>query len=238
METKGKYQHKSKEEDPMSYHARPRDLIPQGTDRTSLDITQAKKRPRDASREIFSQVSFGSLALDERLVKALENSAQEGGLGMKVTTNVQSAVIPTMMQYRRNMIIKSQTGSGKTLAYLLPIIHDLMQRTPLIQRQDGTRALVLAPTRELCTQIHSVLTKVVRCCVWIVGGCLSGGEKKKSEKARLRKGISILVATPGRLLDHLKTTESFSLTNLEWVILDEADRLLDMGKLSKLISAP
>jgi ATP-dependent RNA helicase DDX31/DBP7 len=58
----------------------------------------------------------------------------------------------------------------------------------------------------------------------------SGGEKKKSEKARLRKGVVVLVSTPGRLLDHLKTTESFTLKNLRWIILDEADRLLDMGE--------
>ena len=66
-------------------------------------------------------------------------------------------------------------------------------------------------------------------CCYVVAGTISGGEKKKSEKARLRKGVVVLVSTPGRLLDHLKTTESFTLNNLRWVILDEADRLLDMG---------
>ena len=100
---------------------------------------------------------------------------------------------------------------------------------PPVQRTDGTRALIIAPTRELCSQIADVLNRLTKCCVGIVGGCVTGGEKRKSEKARLRKGVVVLVGTPGRLLDHLKTTESFSLQWLKWIVLDEADRLLDLG---------
>ena len=65
--------------------------------------------------------------------------------------------------------------------------------------------------------------------IWLVPGGLSGGERRKSEKARLRKGVTVLVCTPGRLLDHLKTTKCFRRNSLRWLILDEADRLLDMG---------
>lgn len=65
--------------------------------------------------------------------------------------------------------------------------------------------------------------------IWLVPGSLSGGERRKSEKARLRKGVTVLVCTPGRLLDHLKTTKCFRRDLLRWLILDEADRLLDMG---------
>lgn len=65
--------------------------------------------------------------------------------------------------------------------------------------------------------------------IWLVPGSLSGGERRKSEKARLRKGVTVLVCTPGRLLDHLKTTKCFRRDCLRWLILDEADRLLDMG---------
>lgn len=65
--------------------------------------------------------------------------------------------------------------------------------------------------------------------IWLVPGSLSGGERRKSEKARLRKGVTVLVCTPGRLLDHLKTTKCFRRDSLRWLILDEADRLLDMG---------
>ena len=108
--------------------------------------------------------------------------------------------------------MKSQTGSGKTLAYLLPVLNDLVSLGSGLKRTDGTRALILAPTRELCSQIADVLNKMTQCCVWIVGGSVTGGEKKKSEKARLRKGVVVLVATPGRLLDHIKTTERYQHT--------------------------
>ena len=114
-------------------------------------------------------------------------------------------------------------------------------------RNTGAFAIILTPTRELAQQIAMVLESLLKytrttsssettesaenskCKHWIVSGLISGGESKKSEKARLRKGINILVATPGRLRDHLKTTESFSVGNLRWLILDEADNLLHLG---------
>lgn len=92
-----------------------------------------------------------------------------------------------------------------------------------------------APVRFVCFVPLShikhvkVLTRVVRPFIWLVPGSLSGGERRKSEKARLRKGVTILVCTPGRLLDHLKTTKCFRRDSTRWLILDEADRLLDMG---------
>lgn len=90
--------------------------------------------------------------------------------------------------------------------------------------------VVIAPTRELVVQIVEDVQTITRQGMnWIVPGFLIGGEKKKSEKARLRKGVTILVATPGRLLDHLRTTESFKLQHLSFLVFDEADRLLDMG---------
>ena len=95
---------------------------------------------------------------------------------------------------------------------------------------DRTQALIIAPTRELCSQITDILQKLTNLCVYIVGGLITGGEKRKSEKARLRKGVVVLVSTPGRLLDHMKTTESFVLNHLKFIVLDEADRLLDLGE--------
>lgn len=90
-------------------------------------------------------------------------------------------------------------------------------------------ALVLVPTRELCLQVYEILQKLLHRFHWIVPGYVMGGENRSKEKARLRKGISILVATPGRLLDHLKNTASFVHTNLRWIIFDEADRILELG---------
>lgn len=121
-------------------------------------------------------------------------------------------------------LIKSETGTGKTLAYLLPVVERLGGEQPRVQRGDGVRACVLAPTRELCIQIHRVLEQVLRAHHWIIAGTVMGGEKKKSEKSRLRKGVNVLVATPGRLKDHLENTVSLKLDRMQWLILDEADR--------------
>lgn len=109
-------------------------------------------------------------------------------------------------------------------------------------RLSGAFAIILVPTRELAQQIATVLESLLRYTRnasdeqtakyyrhWVVSGLITGGESKKSEKARLRKGINILVATPGRLLDHLNTTESFYVGNLRWLVLDEADNLLHLG---------
>ena len=195
-------------------------------------LTELVKKTKAAttSNHIFTRIAFSQLPLDARLVAHLEGKPQEGGMGMLSSTRIQSVVVPLLSSAPQNVLMKSQTGSGKTLAYLLPLVNDLISLTPALTRLDGTRALLLAPTRELCSQIADVLGKLTQCCVWIVGGSVTGGEKKKSEKARLRKGIVVLVATPGRLLDHMKTTESFTLTKLRWIVLDEVDRLLDMGK--------
>lgn len=90
------------------------------------------------------------------------------------------------------------------------------------------RALSFIP-RSTIIILHQVLTKVVRPFIWLVPGSISGGERRKSEKARLRKGVTVLVCTPGRLLDHLKTTQCFRRERLRWLVLDEADRLMDLG---------
>lgn len=221
--TKKKYKSKSKIEDPQQFHAKPKDL--------SLNaLERPREIPTNTTSKVFSSSEFSTFSLEPRLVKAIQNTENERGLGLKFSTTVQSVVIPTLLKQRQNILIKSQTGSGKTLAYLIPVINDLMTLTPQISRADGCHALIMAPTRELCTQISEVLQKLTQCCVWIVGGCITGGERRKSEKERLRKGITVLVGTPGRLLDHLSTSEAFNLTKLRWMIMDEVDRLLDMGK--------
>ncbi|KAJ6422327.1 hypothetical protein OIU84_027311 [Salix udensis] len=118
-------------------------------------------------------------------------------------------------------MFNAATGTGKTVAYLAPIIHHLLSYTSRIHRENGTYALVLVPTRELCLQVYEILQKLLHRFHWIVPGYVMGGENRSKEKARLRKGISILIATPGRLLDHLKNTACFAHTNLRWIIFDE-----------------
>jgi ATP-dependent RNA helicase DDX31/DBP7 len=130
--------------------------------------------------------------------------------------------------------MKSETGSGKTLAYVIPLIQSLFNyahasNSSKISRDQGTFAIIMAPTRELCIQIQKVVQKVCIPFPWMVEGTIMGGEKKKAEKSRLRKGVTILIATPGRLEDHLFNTQSFKYDMVRHVILDEADRLLDLG---------
>ena len=98
-----------------------------------------------------------------------------------------------------------------------------------LTRDQGTYCLVILPTRELCLQSLEVITSVTKFLPRIVTTSLTGGEKKKSEKARLRKGATIIVSTPGRLLDHIKTTKAFLLSPLRFIVFDEAERLLDLG---------
>jgi ATP-dependent RNA helicase DDX31/DBP7 len=142
----------------------------------------------------------------------------------------------------RDVFIQSQTGSGKTLTYLLPIIQTLLplSRLSYIDRSIGTLAVILAPTRELAQQISKVLEQILSMSLsgasdesqmtrWLVSGLLTGGSTRTHEKARLRKGVPILVSTPGRLLDHLQNTASFKCAKTMFLVLDEADRLMDLG---------
>ena len=242
----------NRRDDPLQFHAKPRDLDGDQTAESTMPISG--RQGAKGADYIFSNSPFDSLGLDPRLVEVLIKPVANGGVGLKTSTIIQSTVVPLLTKPEsqasvklssstraseangnswtepvRNILFKSETGSGKTIAFLLPILHGLMSLTKPVVREDGTRAVIISPTRELCVQITQVLSKLTAVCVNLVGGSIIGGEKKKSEKARLRKGVVILVATPGRLLDHMRTTECFKLQQLRYVVLDEADRLLDMG---------
>lgn len=158
---------------------------------------------------------------------------------LKAPTAIQKASMTQLLKEESDAFIQAETGSGKTLAYLLPLVQRIMALSSAqnnreagehgVHRDSGLFAIVLAPTRELCKQISVVLDSLLRCAHWIVAGTVIGGEKKKSEKARLRKGLNILVATPGRLADHLENTQALDVSNVRWLVLDEGDRLMDLG---------
>ncbi|GAB1191409.1 ATP-dependent RNA helicase dbp7 [Aspergillus pseudonomiae] len=162
-------------------------------------------------------------------------------LELKAPTGIQKASMSQLLKEDSDAFIQAETGSGKTLAYLLPLVQRIMTVSnpknmstdssgePIVHRDSGLFAIVLAPTRELCKQISVVLESLLRCAHWIVAGTVIGGEKKKSEKARLRKGLNILVATPGRLADHLENTQALDVSNVRWLVLDEGDRLMELG---------
>ncbi|KAI7190986.1 putative ATP dependent RNA helicase [Hortaea werneckii] len=175
--------------------------------------------------------SFTTLGLSSNLASHLLRK-----MNIQAPTAIQRKAVSQLCGKDSDAFIQAQTGSGKTLAYLLPIVqritdiskkmHDAGQD---FSRECGLFAIVLAPTRELSKQISTVLESLLSCCHWIVGGTVIGGEKKKSEKARLRKGLNILVATPGRLADHLNNTEVLDVSRVRWLVLDEGDRLMELG---------
>ncbi|KAM3576275.1 hypothetical protein VYU27_001807 [Nannochloropsis oceanica] len=217
------------------YHLKPSELDlatkasppPYSSPSTSSSITATRGK---SSKHIFTATPFSALGLHKHLVSVLGTPKEHHGFGLKVATRIQSASLPALLSpCRPNALLCSETGSGKTLAYLLPILQHLQSITPRPTRTEGTRAIIVAPTRELCHQICDVLSLLVRAFIWVVPGLVSGGEKRKSEKARLRKGVMVLVGTPGRLLDHLQNSQSFNHKAAEWLVLDEVDRLLDLG---------
>ncbi|KAF2166022.1 hypothetical protein M409DRAFT_66916 [Zasmidium cellare ATCC 36951] len=167
-------------------------------------------------------------------------------LDIKAPTAIQRKAVEQLCKDDTDAFIQAQTGSGKTLAYLLPVVERIATISRRMKdtgqdfnRHSGLFAIILAPTRELSKQISTVLDSLLSCYHWIVTGTVQGGEKKKSEKARLRKGLNILVATPGRLADHLNNTETLDVSMVRWLVLDEGDRLMELGfeqDLQKIIS--
>ena len=185
------------------------------THSTRLNETdQHSKLPIPLAENPFSSQSFHDLGLNAELSQHLLTK-----LGLESPTKIQSEAIPAFFNSCQDLIIKAQTGSGKSFSFLLPIIHSLLEMKNM-SRQIGTMAIALVPTRELAMQLESVLKSILsfksqhKGHHWIVQGLVIGGEKRKSEKARLRKGVTILVSTPGRLLDHLSSTSCFDVSKL------------------------
>ena len=183
-------------------------------------IEQAEFEP--AKEKVFSAKRFDELNLSPHLVKNLSE------LGLTTLTTIQSKALPIIMG-GKDALIKSQTGSGKTMTYALPIMQSLGSCSPKIDRKSGCFALVIVPTRELAVQSFEWFQKLCKAFIWIVPCLLVGGENRKAEKVRLRKGVNIIISTPGRMVDHLEKTDNFKLDKVEWVVLDEADRMLELG---------
>ncbi|XP_049279726.1 probable ATP-dependent RNA helicase CG8611 [Anopheles funestus] len=178
---------------------------------------------RPVVEKLFSDQSFANLAIHPHSKKNIADM-----LHFTQLTMVQNKAIPLLLD-GNDALIRAQTGSGKTLAYALPVVESLHEIRPQINRSDGIRAVIIVPTRELAVQTYELLHTLLKPFNWIVPGYLTGGEKRKTEKARLRAGLNILIATPGRFCDHIRNTESLKLAHIRWLVLDEADRLLELG---------
>ncbi|XP_069699937.1 probable ATP-dependent RNA helicase pitchoune [Periplaneta americana] len=192
-----------------------------------VDVTQSSeelttKLPGSGiALSILSNASFASLSdvVCENTLKAIAD------MGFTTLTEIQARCIPPLLE-GRDLVGSAKTGSGKTLAFLIPAI-ELIYKLKFMPR-NGTGCIVISPTRELSMQTFGVLKELMKYHHHTYG-LVMGGANRQTEAQKLSKGINVLVATPGRLLDHLQNTPDFLYKNLQCLVIDEADRILDIG---------
>ncbi|XP_004523188.1 probable ATP-dependent RNA helicase pitchoune [Ceratitis capitata] len=165
--------------------------------------------------------SFASLKdiVSEPTLKAIEE------MGFTDMTEIQAKSLPPLLQ-GRDLVGAAKTGSGKTLAFLIPAV-ELIYKLRFMPR-NGTGVIIISPTRELSMQTFGVLKELMSHHHHTYG-LVMGGSNRQVESEKLGKGINILVATPGRLLDHLQNSPDFLYKNLQCLVLDEVDRILEIG---------
>lgn len=160
-----------------------------------------------------------------RSVISAETMKAVDNMGFTEMTEIQSKAIPKLLE-GRDLRGTAKTGAGKTLAFVIPAV-ELLYKLKFKPR-NGTGAIIVSPTRELSMQTFGVLREVMQDHTQTYG-LVMGGADRKSEGVKLAKGVNILVATPGRLLDHLQNTPHFMYKNLVCLVIDEADRIFDVG---------
>lgn len=170
-------------------------------------------------------------ALGDRNFEVLKNSVSEATLqgikdmGFETMTEIQAKSIPPLLE-GRDLVGSAKTGSGKTLAFLIPAV-ELIYKLKFMPR-NGTGVIIISPTRELSMQTFGVLKELMRHHNHTFG-LLMGGASRSTESEKLARGLNIIVATPGRLLDHLQNTPDFLYKNLQCLVIDEVDRILEIG---------
>ena len=174
-----------------------------------------------------SKLEFASLGLAEPILRAV---AEKGYTKM---SPIQAQAIPVVLS-GRDVMGAAQTGTGKTAAFTLPLLQRMMPHASasMSPARHPVRALVLAPTRELADQVAQNVQDYAK-YTQLRSAVVFGGMDIKPQIAELKKGVEVLVATPGRLLDHIEA-KSCNLNHVEYVVLDEADRMLDIGFLPDL----
>jgi ATP-dependent RNA helicase DDX18/HAS1 len=184
------------------------------------DAATVADPPSTVKKGFYSDELFAALPLTELTQAAIQS------MGHEKMTKIQAKAIPALLA-GKDLIGAAQTGSGKTLAFLVPIVELL--RKAKFHTRNGTGALVLAPTRELAMQIYGVCKELLNDSSSLTYGLIMGGANRKTEAERLRKGVNIIIATPGRLLDHLRNSPGFVTRNMLAFCMDEADRILEIG---------
>lgn len=163
--------------------------------------------------------NFSDLNLSDKTMKAIQE------IGFDKMTDIQKRGIPALLA-GHDVLGAAKTGSGKTLAFLLPCIELL--HAMRFQPRNGTGVIIVSPTRELALQIFGVARSLMAHHSQTYG-IVMGGANRSAEQAKLSKGVNLLVATPGRLLDHLQSTSGFVFKNIKAFVMDEADRILEVG---------
>ncbi|RKF76828.1 ATP-dependent RNA helicase HAS1 [Golovinomyces cichoracearum] len=162
---------------------------------------------------------FSELNLSEKTMKAIEDMKFES------MTEIQRRGIPPLLA-GRDVLGAAKTGSGKTLSFLIPAVEMLYSLR--FKPRNGTGVIVVSPTRELALQIFGVARELMAHHSQTYG-IIIGGANRRAEAEKLSKGVNLLIATPGRLLDHLQNTQGFVFKNLKALVIDEADRILEIG---------
>ena len=166
----------------------------------------------------LSNIKFADLNLAPQVVTGLD------AMGFEYCTNIQAQSLPVLVQ-GTDIAGQAQTGEGKTIAFLAATFHHLLQKPAPEHNQP--RALIMAPTRELAIQIHRDATEMAK-STGLRLGVVYGGEGYESQRLELEAGVDILIGTCGRLLDYMKQG-IYNLKNIEVIVLDEADRMFDLG---------
>jgi ATP-dependent RNA helicase DDX18/HAS1 len=187
--------------------------LPSGTGSNALDLPSGTTMPS------ANPTRFDELNLSERTMSSIKN------MGFESMTEIQQKAIPPLLS-GRDVLGAAKTGSGKTLAFLIPAIEMLSQLR--FKPRNGTGVIVVSPTRELALQIFGVARELMESHSQTFGICI-GGANRNAEAEKIRKGLNLIIATPGRLLDHLHNTQGFVFKNLRSLIIDEADRILEVG---------
>lgn len=189
---------------------------------SNSDIPSESFSSRTRTEAAPAVTDYHELNLNPHIVSALEKD-----FGFKELTGIQAKALPSALA-GKDLLAEAKTGSGKTLSFLIPIVENITRAG--FKPVNGTAAIIIGPTRELCQQIEGVLLKLLKhfngsitfiCCI--------GGQNRKQEGFKLASGSMIVVSSPGRLLDHLKLTKDWNTRNLLMLAVDEADRVLDNG---------
>jgi len=174
-------------------------------------------KSKDGKDKYFSNIKFDEFDLDPKTLQSLTEN------NFFTATEIQAKTIPLSLS-GADIMGSAKTGSGKSLSFLIPAVETVIKSKHLA----GTKVLILTPTRELALQLYNLAKDLLmyhkETCALIIGGA-----NRKTEAEKLKSGASIIIATPGRLLDHMKNTKNFTYQNNCMLIIDEADAILKIG---------